>query len=120
MWFAIHAILSVRIKNDQTGPIHAYENIFLIEAQDAEDAEQKGLLVGKEQEGDAGGSFEWEGMPARLEFEGVRKVIEVRSMASGNAPISGAEVTYNLLEFQSLQTMKAFAAGEVQSAIHCE
>jgi hypothetical protein len=120
MWFAVHAILSIRKKDEKSEPLFAYENIFLVEAPDSEAAEDKGVVLGKSQEGDAEGSLEWEGSPAYLQLEGIRKVVETRSMSQDNKPIGGAEVTYNLLEFQSSQALKAFAKGEVVSVTHCE
>ena len=120
MWFAVHVILSIHKKKETSEALCAYENVFLVEAPDSEVAEQKGLVLGKSQEGDAEGSFEWEGSPAHLEFEGIRKVIEIRSMSQADEPISGAEVTYNLLEFQSLQALKSFSDGEVASVTYHE
>ena len=98
----------------------AYENVFLVEAPDSQIAKKTGLEFAKSQEGDADGSFEWEGSPAYLECEGIRKVVEIRSMSQTNEPISGAELTYNLLKFQSSRDLRSFVGGEVVPATHQE
>jgi hypothetical protein len=120
MWFAVHAILSIQKKETSLEPICAHENVFLVEAVDSETAEKIGADLGGEQAGEAGDTLEWAGAPARLKFEGIRKVIEIRSTSPRNLPIAGAEVTYNFLEFPSAKALKCFAEGKVASATQQE
>ena len=73
-WFAAHIVMYVEFKTESQTTFPVWENIVLINANSDDEAFGKAERKGLESEGDDGGSFEWEGLPARWVFAGVRKL----------------------------------------------
>lgn len=113
-WFGVHVVLSLRFKDGEQDVFPAWENIYLIEAEDAEGAERKAALIGQEQEGDASGTLTWNDRPSELISLGVRKVVSVSNPHSPPDEIGdGVEVTYQTLEFETRAALDTYASGGV-------
>jgi hypothetical protein len=111
-WYGVHVVMAVRFKDGNQNAFPAWENLFLVEAASAAAAEKRGQKLGQQIIGDAAGKLQWDGRPARWEFAGVRKSVEI----SGKAPLKhepgdGTEVSYNKLEFDSEQALRDYARG---------
>ncbi len=91
----------------------AYENTYLVEAENADEAFSKSESIGASLEGDAHGSFSWNGVPAKLVFfRGVRKCVEVSSPRSiQNLPEDGTELTYSLIDFKDQNDLRSYVEG---------
>src|SRR5262249_22828981 len=76
MWYATHAVLYVEWKDGIQPYVPVWENIYLVEAADGEDAERQANRLGEQDQGDDDGTFSWDGRAAKWVFAGVRKVIE--------------------------------------------
>jgi hypothetical protein len=112
-WYGVHVLMAVRFRDGDQKTFPAWENVYLIQAKDGDEAETKAAAIGKQNEGDSSGTFTWDDRPASWIYAGVRKVIEISNATStGNEPSDGAEVTYATLEFNSEQALKGYAAGE--------
>jgi hypothetical protein len=111
-WYGVHVVMAVRFKDGNQNVFPAWENIFLVEATNAATAEKKGQKLGHEIAGDAGATLQWSGRPARWDFIGVRKSVEVSGKAPlKNEPGDGSEITYSKLEFETEQTLREYASG---------
>ena len=99
-WHVAHIIMYVRYKDvaDQA-EYPVYENLSLLEAENADRAWEAAEEAGKVQEGDCDGTLVWNDHPAVLVFGGVRKVIACAQapehLAPGNRPVHGSELTYS-------------------------
>jgi hypothetical protein len=111
-WYGVNVVMAVRFKDGNQNAFPAWENVYLVEAGTPALAEKKGQKLGQEITGDAGGTLQWNGRPARWEFAGVRKSVEI----SGKAPLKeepgdGTEVSYSKLEFGGEQALRDYARG---------
>lgn len=112
-WYGVHVIMVVRFKSGKQTSFPAWENVYLIQAADPKEAESKATDIGRANEGDSSGTFQWKKRPARWEFAGIRKTIEISdTKARENTPADGVEVTYHTLEFDEEKDLKKYAAGE--------
>jgi len=111
-WYGAHVIMSVQFKDGNQDVFPAWENVYLLQAKDADEAEIKARGIGKENEGDSSGTFTWNNRPAAWVYVGVRKIVEIsNAVAATNEPGDGVEVTYNTLAFNTEAALKRFAAG---------
>lgn len=111
-WYGVHVIMAVRFKDGNQDSFPAWENIYLIEATDAKEAENKAKSIGHNNEGDSAGTFQWNDRPAAWRFAGVRRIIEISDDKSlRNEPGDGVEVTYQTLEFDEEAELRAYADG---------
>ena len=117
-WYGVHVIMAVRFKSGNQASFPAWENVYLIQAADAAEAEAKATKIGRDNEGDSSGTFHWKDRPASWQYVGIRKTIEISDPQIGrhNAPADGVEVTYQTLEFAKEKDLKHYAAGESVSA----
>ena len=105
--------MEVRFKDGNQDAHPAWENIYLINAKDVEQAEAKAIALGRDSEGDSSGTFTWNDRPASWVFAGIRKIIEISNAASRvNEPEDGSEITYSTLAFDSEEALKGYASGE--------
>lgn len=117
-WFSCHVVMSVRFKDGVQENFPAWENIYLVEAQDGEAAADKAERIGLSLEGDSSGTFEWDERPAKWVFAGVRKCMEiVHPTEQANEPTDGAELTYIDLRFEGEEDLRAFVEGDEVKAI---
>ena len=112
-WYGVHVVMAVRFKDGNQEIFPAWENVYLVHAQDGPDAEAKAAAIGNSNQGDSSGTFTWDERPASWVYMGVRKMIEVSNAASTvNELGDGAEVTYSTLEFATEQALMLYASGE--------
>ena len=116
-WFAAHCVSYVKFLDGE--PQDRYqleENIVLVQAEGFDEAKKLGIEIGKSCY--AHGELTADGRPAKYEFIGVRKVIEVSAIATLPAPSpewrpgSGAELSYSTYATRDEASMRAFARGE--------
>ncbi len=104
-WFAAHIVMYVEFKTESQTTFPVWENIVLINANSDDEAFGKAERKGLESEGDDGGSFEWEGLPARWVFAGVRKLTLCKN--SEERPGDGTEITYIQMRVRSKNSLKS-------------
>ncbi len=113
-WYAAHVIISVKFREGPQGAIPVYENVFLVEGESDEQVRAKAEALGRADEVHDE-SRTWEGRPADMVFEGIRKVIEIQSppsMMEKNIPIDGSEVTYSNFQVESEEALQRLVNGE--------
>lgn len=110
-WYAVHVVMSVEYREGDQSDFPVWENVYLVEAADGEDARRKGTALGAAASGDSEGSFRWKERPARWVLAGIRKV--VRCDSDDRQPDDGTEITYSELTFSSREAVARFASGEV-------
>jgi len=113
-------VLGVAFKQGTQTSFPVWENVYLIEAVDDDEAAEKGLNVAKRQEGDAQGTFTWDGRPATWVFKGIRKVISVAGTSADGPPTDGCEVTYSTLEFESADELARYLDDDQAKAVIVE
>lgn len=109
-WFAAHAILTTRFKDGEQRFFPVTENVYLIAAATVEEARAKAAKRAIQSEGDSRGSYNYEGRPAILKFEGIRKLIECEE--SDRAPLDGDEITYSNYEVGNTEDLQKLVTGE--------
>ncbi len=109
-WYAAHVIMYVKFKDGVQDKYPFWENVILIEAGDSDEAFAKAEERAKENEGDYGGSFTWEGRPAIWCFAGIRKLLTCQNY--DERPSNGTEVTYSEMEVSSQEDFSKLLNGE--------
>jgi hypothetical protein len=104
LWYAAHLLMYVNRKDAPPGPIPVWENIVLIRADSEESAHAKARERGKQDEGDDGGTFRWNGQPAEWVFAGVRKLTLCEDPEK--RPGDGTEISYTEMELASEQAIR--------------
>lgn len=121
MWYCAHAVFYYSYPTQSSFLVH--ENMYLIDAEDEDEAMLKANSVAAEYEDlSEDGHLEVNGNKAQYRFAGIRKLIEVEldhETAEGRLH-SGVEATYSVLEVDSLSEVKRLAAGEMQSVLYRE
>ena len=111
-WYGVHVVMAVRFKDGNQNAFPAWESVYLVEATSLTLAEKRGVKLGQAVAGDSGGTLQWNGRPARWEFAGVRKCVEITGKAPlKDEPGDGTEVTYSKLEFSAEQALRDYARG---------
>lgn len=111
MWYAAHAVMVVRFKDQEQVEFPVWENVLLIDGKTEEDAYRKAEERARSDEGDAGGTFEWEGHPARWEFKTIRRLVECALSSSDAKLQDGAEITYFEFLLPNAQALDCFCRG---------
>ncbi len=97
-WFAAHAIMYFKLKSGVQDRCTIWENVYLIEAENNDEACEKAEAWAKQEEGDSDGSLRVDEQPATLVFAGIRKIIRVSHWEEEGRLKHGDEITYS--EFQ--------------------
>lgn len=118
-WYAAHIVMRVEFRTGTQEKFPVWENIVLIESKTEDEAKAKAKEIGIAQQGDSGGTFYWEDVPAKWVYCGTRKLITLASPEVGtNIPVSGTEITYSTLEFSSQESLNRFLdCDETQATI---
>jgi len=109
-WYAASIIIYTRLKDSIQKKIPVWENVVLFKANSYEEALEKAIKCGKEQEGDSDNTHNLNGKPAKWVFGGVRKIIEC--VDSENQPGDGIEVTYSRFEVNSEEELQRLINGD--------
>ena len=116
--FAVHTLVAVRVDGREASEgIPVYENVLLIQAADGDDAERRATEIAVLEEEE---ELRWGGRPARLEFVGIRKVIECQPFGTAKRIGSGAELTYSVLAVASEADLKKLVAGDPVTVTYSE
>jgi hypothetical protein len=105
-WIAAHAVLYVRYKDGPQTDYPVCENIYLIESSGPHDALELATHRARQEEGDSNGTFTWNDRPAEWVFAGIRKLIAVTGVQSGD------EITYSEMVLKSLDDVRRFGNGQ--------
>lgn len=114
-WYAAHVILEIATDLPSEQPIHAWENVYLVSAEDGATAKLAALERARQS---AQGSFEWEGRTARWVIAGVRKIIECEN--EDQRPDHGTEITYTQFRFDDRSALERFVAYEAVMVLYEE
>ena len=103
-WFGAHAIFVTRYRRGSQTAFPVTENVYLIEAHSPRDAQRKALKIALADNVDDK-SLTLNDRPARQEFLGFRKVVEISNPfprpQSTEKPRHGTEITYSFFEVTS-------------------
>lgn len=114
-WFAAHIVMMVEIKGSKQEDYPVWENLILIGAPSETEAYRRAEDLGREDEGDDGGTFRWGQRPAKWVFAGVRKLTECTPV--DERPGSGDEISYTEFRFKSRSDVRRFVAGKSTVAV---
>jgi hypothetical protein len=110
-WYAAHIVMQMELRGRED--ILAWENVVLVQADTVDNAYAKADAIGRIGEGDADGTMEWDGVPARMIYRGTRRLVSISSPTDiDNNPSDGCEVTYMQLELDSEEALNKFIVGE--------
>ncbi len=118
-WYFSHAIFYVKVKDGEQDEFPVWENVYLIEAENDEDAICKAEQLAKEVEEDTKEVF-YDDRPALQIFKGIRKIIGSGSNLRKIEFIHGEELTYSHFEVKSESDVERLANGEPVQIIHIE
>ena len=123
MWYAAHAIFYFELINAKQESYLVHENIYLISADtyDAAEEEAKRIAQGNE-DLNVDGHLEVNGEKAGYRLAGIRKVIEAQTVPYPDDELSanGREITYSVMEVDTLDEVKALANGEMVNVLYRE
>ena len=111
-WFAAHAIMYFRLKSGVQDRFTIWENVYLIEAKDGDEAFVKAEAWARQEEGDDDGSLLVDEQPATLVFAGIRKMITVSHWEEEGQLRHGDEITYSQFQVSDEETIHELVAGE--------
>lgn len=121
MWYCAHAIFYYKCVGQESYLVH--ENVYLIEADDGDQASLAAEKIAKENEDiSVDGHLELNGVAAQYVFAGVRKIIQVETShetAQGRLS-SGAEITYSVMEADRIEEVMSLASGEATMVLYRE
>lgn len=123
MWFAAHALFYFKLIEESQDSFLVHENVYIIEATDSSEARVKAEIIAKANEdlGD-GGHLELNEKKACYVFAGLRKIIEAETVPSSNkvSLANGQELTYSVLEVDTLDEVMALARGQMVNVLYRE
>lgn len=89
-----------------------WENVYLIEAEDSEEAWAKAEDWAKREEGDSDGSLLVDDQPATQIFAGIRKMITVSHWEEEGKLTHGDEITYSEFQVTEEASIRQLVDGE--------
>jgi hypothetical protein len=123
MLFCAHAIFYFKLLDREQETFLVHENVYLIDAEDGEQATQSALQIAiANEDASEDGHLELNEQKAAYLFAGLRKVIEVEA---GAAPASasglvGLELTYSEFEVDCMDQVLALARGDMVEVLYRE
>lgn len=108
-WYAAHTIMYMKLKEGTQAEYTVYENVILLEAESDDEAEEKAIRRGHDEEGDSDNTLRYGDRPATMVFAGVRKVVACVDPES--RPGDGTEITYSVFEVRTPQELSDLASG---------
>jgi len=118
-WFAASAIMYIKFKDGNQDSYPIWENVFLVEAETPEKAEEKAIELAKQDEGDSENSLTWKDRPATWVFGGLRKLLTVSHPDVGENKFDGAEITFSEFEVQDKKTFQEYLDGNDVTIKYC-
>ncbi len=114
-WFAAHILIAMSKTSEPDGPFTVWENVVLLEAGDAAAALEMAQARGRA-DASADDSLTVDDQPARSQFAGVRKLINISNPEpldpDGDRPVSGTEITYSEFLVEGRDGLAKLADGE--------
>ena len=111
-WFVAHTILAVKFKQGMQRTLTAWEHVLLVQAESDTEATAKAEYRARAHEGDEGGTFSWEGRPARLEYCGIRKIVRCPDQEL----VDGSELTFSFFVVPDEQALRVLVDGDAVEA----
>jgi hypothetical protein len=111
-WYVAHTILAVKFKEGLQRTFTAWENVLLVQADSDSEAVSKAEYRARAYEGDADGTFSWEGRPARWEYAGIRKIVRCPDEELQD----GSELTFSYFVVPTQQALGVLVAGDAVDA----
>jgi len=121
MWYCAHAIFWY--KQDSQESVLVHENVYLIEAVDADEAFRKAEILCRENEDfNEDGHLFLNDKPVQYVFAGIRKLITVLQdeLASVGKLHSELEVTYSEFEVDTVEEVEKLASGDPTELLYRE
>jgi len=119
-WFAAHAVMYLKLREELQDHFLVWENVLLIEASSSSEAETKAVVRARQDEGDSQGTLTYDDEPATWVFAGLRKVISVSHREVGGELSSGDEATYSEYRVADLASVMKLAGGEAVDVKYVE
>jgi hypothetical protein len=122
-WFVASAIMSIKKKNGKQKNIPVYENFILIEASNSSHALEKAINISKN-EASANCDLWLDEKPARMVFEGIRKLINISNPMNmdldSTPPTTGTELTYSQYLIKTKNQLKNLILGKTVNIKYIE
>jgi len=114
-WYCASIVTTIKVKQGTQDAFPVFEDFHLVEADDQDTALKKAEKLGLQLQALEDG-LTLEGIPARREFLGVRKMRSIYNPPDGNLdsapPVDGTEVSHSYFELKNEEDLKKFAAGK--------
>lgn len=111
-WYAAHAIMYFKLKSGTQDVFTVWENVYLIEASDGQEAWGKAEAWANEEASYKDESLTINGLPAEMLFAGIRKIISVSHWDQANQLRSKDELTYSEFQVADEDSVRKLARGE--------
>jgi hypothetical protein len=122
-WYCAHAIFYFRLVSGKQSSFLVHENVYLVQALSPSAAWKAAEKLARKYENrDRKTTLQLNRKPAHYIFAGIRKVIEVETnaeTAKGRLP-SGTEVTYSVLEVDTLAEVRKLARARFVEVLYRE
>jgi hypothetical protein len=118
-WYAAHAIMYFKLKSGVQDSFTIWENVYLIEAENSDEALSKAKAWAKQEEGEDE-TLRVDGQPATQVFAGIRKLIEVSHWDEEGRLKHGDEITYSVLQVTDEQSIRELVKGEEVAITYIE
>jgi hypothetical protein len=102
----------LKVKEGPQNDYLVWENILLVEAPSAPEAEARAQILAWADEGDSCGTLTYGDRPATWVFAGLRKLISVSHRGIEEDLTSGDEITYSEYRVRDLTAVQKLVAGE--------
>lgn len=119
-WFAAHAIMYFKLKSGVQDRFTIWENVYLIEAENSDEAWKKAAAWAKQEEGDSGDSLMVDEQPATLVFAGIRKMITVSHWEEEGQLRHRDEITYSEFQVSDEKSIRQLVDGKEVSVEYIE
>ena len=117
-WYAAHIVMYTKFNEGIQDIYPVWENVVLLQSNSDEDALEKAILHGKEEEGDSDGTYKYNNRSATWVFAGVRKIIEC--VDPKERPSDGTEITYSDFTVESYEALQKLANGKTVTIVYDE
>jgi hypothetical protein len=124
LWYAASVLLFFRRKTGRQRTFPVWENVYLIQASNDDEARQRAEELGRAEASQDG--LELNGKPAELVFGGVRKVVTCAAdpTISGESTVAklydGVEVTYSSFIIESRADLEKLIEGKPVTVVYEE
>lgn len=123
IWFTASLITTIKVIDEEQDTIPVFEDFFLIEAIDREEAIREAKRIGKEHESIDDKLF-LNGKPAKRIFMGIRKIRSVYNTAPSDIdferPGNGTELTHSYYEVRNFNDAEKLANGESVNILYID